>query len=160
MLEFHDGSANYFSFRNRPPKATARGDVRMFKLPSRSSLMVSRCVNVAVVVALLVGVIGHRQRNAIAEAALVVQAIHLICKIMLVWRFERITSPSRLVSNAARVTLQSEHTGYLVSVNLIFVELLDRARPLGEAICMALLFITVAATVMSRPPSRSLPSHW
>lgn len=159
MLEFHDGNTNYFSFRNRPPKPTARGDVRVLRIPSQSSLLVSRCVNVAVVVALLIGVIDHRQRNAIAEVALVVQAIHLICKIMLVWRFERITSPSRLVSNAARVTLQSEHTGYLVSVNLIFVELLDGAKPLGEAICTALLLLAVAATVMSRPPSRPHPSR-
>lgn len=156
MLEFHDGRANYFSFRNKPPQPDALGDVRLYELPSGSSLFISRYVNVVVIVALLIGIFDRSYKNAIAEVALVIQAIHLVCKIMVVWRPRRIETPSRLQTNAARLTLQSEHSGYLSSVSLIFSELLDGARPIGEILCMGVLCVTVVALVTSRPPGGSV----
>lgn len=154
MLEYSDGTKMYFSFRNRLPKRNGHGELVLLEMPSASALFTSRYIDVTVIVFVVAALFEHTHKNLVAEIAFCVQAIHLVAKIMIVWRSAVIRPPASLVANPARTTLQSEHTGYLASVSVAVGAMADGAGTLGSVLCMGLLILVCWAMIVSRPYPR------
>jgi hypothetical protein len=160
MLEVKKGKEEFFLFSNRMPRQDGSGHVRLHRVPSKLLLTAGRYVDLFVLIAMIFAQFHPDKKYQIAVWMFAVQGLHLLIKTATYWRPSKVSRAGLTSIHGARVTLQSEHSGFLISASMILNTLITRANGVIEYFFILVLVCTVVSLVISRPLLKQLPTEW
>jgi general stress protein CsbA len=160
MLELKIGQQAFFLFSNRVPREDASGNVRLYRVPQKIMLTAGRYVDLLVLLTLIFAQFQPDKKYQIAVWMFAVQALHLLIKTATYWRPCKVPAARLTSTHGARVTLQSEHSGFLISASMILNTLITHASFVIEYLCLFGLVCTIVSLVISRPLLKQLPTEW